>query len=291
MLSKVLWIIYYNFKIMVIGYWDVQIDIKAAIEKKGFKAVPLDWFSNHWHKDFSKSNCDSFIWYPHALHSQWEKLFERSFFIENVLKSKCFPGSKTAYFFQDKIRQKYFFDILSIPTPKTEIIKSRESFTTFLNETKFPFLIKDIWGYGGYNIKIIKNKEDALNLVDRKELSPINTRRSRGDYIYTQEIIDIECEYRVITVGQKIIFSYKKKSDNFLKHVWRGAKVSLDVENEILINVDKWNKQMKLDFCGWDLARDRLGNIYLLEINPIFGTKILEENNINLADHLLGLIN
>ncbi len=268
---------------MRIAYWKVQIDIKKAIEDRGHQAIALDWHNSNWPEIFSKVKVDFFIWYPHALHSDYHKLLERSLFIEKILNSRCFPGTKTAYLFQDKIKQKYAFDFLNLPSPKTDILKSQQEIDDFIEKNNFPFLIKDPWSYGGHNIFNIKNKKDFENLLKRKR---VPQKMKVKNYIYAQEIIDIKEEYRIVMLGDKVILSYRKESEDLLKHVWRGAKVSFDVDKSILKKVIDWNKKLKLDFCGWDLIKDKKNRIYLLELNPIFGTKVLESKNINWA-HLL----
>jgi glutathione synthase/RimK-type ligase-like ATP-grasp enzyme len=269
---------------MRIAYWKVQVDIKKAIEDRGHQAIALDWHDDNWPELFSEAKADFFVWYPHALHSEYYKLLERSLFIEKILNSRCFPGTKTAYLFQDKIKQKYVFDALGFPSPKTEVLKSQQEIDSFIEKNNFPFLIKDPWAYGGHGIFSIKNKKDFEKFLERKR---IPRKMKTKNYIYTQEIIDVKEEYRIITIGNKIILSYRKESGEFLKHVWRGAKVFFDVEDSILKKLRDWNKKLKLDFCGWDLIKDKKNRLYLLELNPIFGTKILESKNINLADLLL----
>lgn len=272
---------------MKIGYWKIQTDIKQALQRKGYKPVPLDWHTSDWHKRFYRKPCHGYIWYPHALHAQWFKLWDRAFFIENFLGKRCFPGSATAYLFQDKQHQKYIFDSFKLPTPKTEILTSRPQAEKFFSRTAYPVLIKDIWGYGGHGIHKISNKKEAQEYLRKKRMPATPDKVTRRHYIYVQEMIPIREEYRVMTVGQKIVSAYSKRSDQLLKHVWRGAEVNFDVEPKVKKLVRKWNRKLNLDWCGWDLAKDERGRILLLELNPVFGTKVLEQRGVNLADHLV----
>jgi ribosomal protein S6--L-glutamate ligase len=272
---------------MKIGYWKVQIDIGQALQDKGYKSVPLDWHAQDWHKMFSQNICDGYIWYPHALHAQWFKLWDRAFFIEKFLGKKCFPSSDTAYLFQDKQHQKYIFDYFKLPTPKTEILTTKEQAEKFFAKTAYPVLSKDIWGYGGHGIHKISNKKEAQEYLRKKRMPVTEDKVARGHYIYIQKMIPIKEEYRVMTVGKKVVLAYAKRSDQLLKHVWRGAEVSFNVEPKIKNLVRRWNRKLDLDWCGWDLAKDERGRIFLLELNPIFGTKVLEQQGINLADHLV----
>lgn len=272
---------------MKIGYWGVQTDIKEAIECRGHKAVDLDWHSPDWHRSFSEAKCDRFIWYPHALHSQWFKLLQRALFIEDFLGAKCYPSSRTAYLFQDKLHQKYIFETAGLPIPETIVISYAGEADEFLKKARYPLVVKDIWGYGGYGVKKINDKKEMEGLIKTKRMPKDPLKARPGHYLYAQEMLDIKYEYRVITVGRKMILSYKRESDDFLKNVWRGADVSFDVKGSIEKKVSVWNKGIRPDWCGWDLAEDKKGKIYLIEINPIFGTRVLESRGVNLADYLV----
>ena len=276
---------------MKIGFWKIQTDIQKAFKQRGYKTIGLNWHKSDWQKEFDKANCDAYVWYPH-LHHQWFKLLDRAGFVEIFMKKRIFPSLKTSFLFQDKMHQKYAFDYHKIPTPKTNILTSPAELKNFFSKTKYPILIKDIWGFGGEAPKnkagIIKidNKKQAKIFLEKKKWPQHEDQINQDDYIYVQELVDVVSEFRVITVGQKILLAYEKKSEQLLKHVWRGAKINWQVDKKIKDFVRKANKKLKLDWCGWDVIKDKRGKLMMLEINPIFGTTSLEQKKINLADHL-----
>ncbi|MEA3449596.1 MAG: ATP-grasp domain-containing protein [Patescibacteria group bacterium] len=272
---------------MKIGFWDVQIDIEKAFLECGHKVVALDFHKSDWQNDFVKADCDAYVWYPHALHKEYYKLLDRAGFIEFFLSKRAFPNVRTSYLFQDKMRQEYVFDLLRIPQPKTIILTSQAEINKFLKlKIKFPLIVKDMWNYGGYGIFVLKNKKELEKYIAKKRIPKNKENVIQKHYLYLQEYIDLREEYRVMTVGQKIILVYRKKADKFLGHVWRGAKVDFEVKKDVLDFVRKYNKILKLDCCGWDLARNKQGKLKIIELNPIAGTKILEEQGISLAEHI-----
>jgi ribosomal protein S6--L-glutamate ligase len=280
-------------KNLKIGYWNIQTDIKKSLENKNVNTTALDWHKNDWQKEFIKHDCDAHIWYPH-LHHQWFKLLDRAGFVELFLNKKIFPSLKTSYLFQDKMHQKYIFDLYQIPYPKTYIATSKIELETILSENKsFPIFIKDIWGFGGEapknkeGIIVLKNKKRSTAFADSKKWPEHLDQINQDDYVYIQEAIDIKSEYRVVTVGQKVLTAYEKKSDQIMKHVWRGATINWDIDPKIEKFVKEVNQKLKLDWCGYDVLEDKNGNLMILELNPIFGTKSLEEKGINLSDHLV----
>lgn len=276
---------------MKIGFWKIQTDIEKAFKKRGCKTIALDWHKSDWQKQFKKANCDAYVWYPH-LHHQWFKLLDRAGFVEIFMNKKIFPSLKTSFLFQDKMHQKYAFDFYKIPAPKTTILTTPSESENFFKKTKYPVLIKDIWGFGGeapknkIGIVKIENKKQADDFLKKKKWPAYDDQINQDDYLYAQEFIKIASEFRIITVGQKILLAYEKKSEKLLKHVWRGAEVNWQVDKKIKEFIKKINKKLRLDWCGWDVIKDQKGKLMMLEINPIFGTKTLEQQNINLADYL-----
>ncbi|MFC1622428.1 hypothetical protein ACFL1Y_00320, partial [Patescibacteria group bacterium] len=213
---------------MKVGIDKNQKILIQAFQKKKIKLIKLDLRGKNWVKKVQKSKCDVFVWDP-ALHHRWFKLLDRAVFLENFLEKKIFPKVKDSYLFQDKFHQKYIFDYYKISYPKTEIIVSAEELNNYVKKVKYPFLIKDSWGFGGdapklknLGIEIIKNKKQAQDFIKRKKWPKWNDWINLEDYVYAQELVDIKHEFRVITIGQKIIASYERKSPNVLKHIFRG---------------------------------------------------------------------
>jgi ribosomal protein S6--L-glutamate ligase len=276
---------------MKIAFWTPQIDIEKAFRDRGHKTVALDWHKADWHEDFTRAQADAYVWYPHALHKQWFRLPDRAAFVEFFLKKRVFPDFKTSYLFQNKMHQEYAFSLLKIPRPKTFILTTEEEIENYLlSPLDFPAVVKNMWNYGGFGVSLLKNKKALEEYIAKKRMPRKRENAIQKNYIYLQEYLDLEEEFRVMTVGQKIILAYRKKSDQFLGHVWRGAKVDFSVSRDVKDFVIKYNKALKLDCSGWDLAREKSGKLKLIEINPIAGTKVLEGQGIPLADHIAGHI-
>lgn len=272
---------------MKIGYWNIQTDIKESLEKEGFETFGFDWHDSNWNQNFKENLCDAYVWYPH-LHHQWQKMLDRSVFIEHVIKKPIFPNVKTSYLFQDKVHQKYIFDQFNIKTPKTFLATTPKQLEQLLNQVNYPLVYKDIWGFGGEGTQNRPpvQKIHSKDFFKDKKWPEHGKQITQSDHVYLQECVEIKREYRVITVGQEIILSYSKKSDGFLKHVWRGAEVDFEVPQRVLNFVKEINKKLQLDWCGFDIIENKEGELMVLELNPIFGTKILREQEINLSDHI-----
>jgi ribosomal protein S6--L-glutamate ligase len=272
---------------MKIAYWQPQIDIEKAFRERGHKTLALDFHRADWQNSFIKAKADAYVWYPHALHREYYKLLDRAGFVELYLKKRCFPNVRTSYLFQDKMRQEYVFASCKIPRPKTAILTRHLEINNYLKgNLKFPLLAKDMWNYGGYGIELIRNKTELNKYIFKKRIPKNPEKITQKHYLYLQDFIELREEYRVMTVGQKIILAYRKRSDELLGHVWRGAKVDFEVKSDVKTFVRKYNKILKLDCCGWDLARDKQGKLKIIELNSIAGTRVLEDKGICLAEEI-----
>jgi len=265
--------------------------IKAFSNRK-VQVVKLDWHANDWHQKFSQAKVDAFVWFP-GLHHQWFKMLDRAGFINLFLNKPIFSNLNDSYLFQDKMHQQYVFESLNLPTPKTKIITNPEELKNYFNTTKLPIIIKDIYGFGGDAPKmkkpgliIIKTRSEANKFFKAKKWPKYNDQINNEDYIFAQQLENIDTEFRIVTVGQKIILTYQKKSDDLIKHVWRGAEVIYQSDKKAEALVRRANKKLKLDWCGWDIIKTKNNQYKILEINPVFGTKGLEEKGIIIEEHM-----
>lgn len=277
---------------MKIGLPRKSVKLIKAFQDLGAQVVKLDWHSQNWSKKFAQTKVEALVWFP-GLHHQWFKMLDRAGFIELFLNIPVFSNLKDSYLFQDKFHQQYVFDLYNLPTPKTTIITQPTELINFFKTTKLPVIIKDAYGFGGDapklkkpGIIIIKTQAEAKKFIQHKAWPEHLDQINNEDYIFVQEMIKIDTEFRIITVGQKIILTYQKKSKEDLKHVWRGAEIIYQGDKKAEALVKKANKFLKLDWCGWDVVKTTAGKYLLLELNPQFGTKGLEDKGIIIENEM-----
>lgn len=135
-------------------------------------------------------------------------------------------------------------------------------------------IIKRNRGAQGSNVfacNSIKEIESAIKQI-------FDQQSKYYDYVaLAQPRIDIDKEYRVIVFRQEIILSYLKDISNaeFIGNLsplhWKGSKARLVKEEglnrKFLEFLQPIFNEMQLEYAGFDLATDKLGNIWLIEIN------------------------
>jgi len=134
-------------------------------EEHGLAAVAVDVFS----KDVIAqiASCDAFMWRcdPSALPRLYAKRL--LYAIEEGLGLPVFPNLKSSWHFEDKIGQYYFLSAAGIPTPTTNIFWKREHAERFCEAAEYPFVLKLSAGYQASNVRLVRNRTEALFYVDQ----------------------------------------------------------------------------------------------------------------------------
>lgn len=78
-----------------------------------------------------------------------------------------FPDFKTGWHFDDKIGQKYLFELLDIPSVPTYVFYDKRTAIQWLNTAMFPIVFKLRSGAGSKNVRLIKTRGDAVKIVNK----------------------------------------------------------------------------------------------------------------------------
>src|SRR5690606_11854526 len=80
---------------------------------------------------------------------------------------KVFPDFNTGWHFDDKVGQKYLLEAIGAPLVPTYVFYERETALAWANKTTFPKVFKLRGGAGSANVKLVKNKMQAVRLIKR----------------------------------------------------------------------------------------------------------------------------
>lgn len=78
---------------------------------------------------------------------------------------KVFPDFKTAWHFDDKVGQKYLLEAMGAPLVPSYVFYSKKDAISWISMTTFPKVFKLRGGAGASNVKLVKSKGQAKNLV------------------------------------------------------------------------------------------------------------------------------
>jgi len=115
--------------------------------------------------------------FHHALPA--DILFARQLLYSVQLSGKIvFPDHATMWHFDDKIGQKYLLESILAPLAESNVFYSKLDALRWVNEANYPKVFKLRGGASSHNVKLVKSRKDAVQLVNQafgkgfKQFSP-----------------------------------------------------------------------------------------------------------------------
>lgn len=144
----------------------------------------------------------------------------------------------------------------------------------------YPLIVKMNQGSRGKCVFKVCNEEQFKNALEEIY---------KNDYIaLVQKYIDIKCEYRVIYLNRKLMFSYKKNNENatFKGNIsplfFDGAYAEIVDDKQLLSRFDDFVQPMfdkqNIPYCGLDIALDKDDKLWLIEANSSPGFACIPQN-------------
>lgn len=219
------------------------------------------------------SGVDMYFWNSNDKGRFYYTILDRMFLIEQVTKKPVFPDSRQYFFYNDKISQRAFFRFHGLPMPETFLATKREDAVAYCERATYPFVLKDAHSASALGVFLIKDKEEALALVE-KVFSP-EGYNSIFNHWYAQTFIpDLKGDLRIITLEHKAICSYWRLSDtDWRKNVGLGARISDEnIPANAIALAEKASRLGGFHWMAFDIIYDGT-EPKLLEFSPNFGTK------------------
>ena len=112
-------------------------------------------------------DCTGFMWHWH--HEKYaDQLFARQLILSlETCGKKVFPNVATSWHFDDKLGQKYLFEALSIPTPKSMIFYDKTAALNWINSAQLPLVFKLRGGAGSNNVSLVSSYAMAVTLIKK----------------------------------------------------------------------------------------------------------------------------
>ncbi|NOU18354.1 MAG: hypothetical protein HOO91_12430 [Bacteroidales bacterium] len=111
--------------------------------------------------------CSALMWHWNYEYYQ-DYLFARQFLLAvKATNIKVFPEFWTTFLFDDKLGQKYLFESLDIPMPKTYAFYEKREATNWAKEIQYPIVFKLRCGAGSQNVQLVKSFTNAKRLIDK----------------------------------------------------------------------------------------------------------------------------
>ena len=130
-------------------------------------------------------DCDVLLW--HHNHSRPDDILFAKQLLFSLEQSGffVFPNFNTAWHFDDKVGQKYLLEAIDAHLAPSYVFFSKREALDWINQTSFPKVFKLRGGAGAANVKLVKNKSKAIQLIDKafgkgfKQYEPLNNVKER----------------------------------------------------------------------------------------------------------------
>jgi glutathione synthase/RimK-type ligase-like ATP-grasp enzyme len=125
----------------------------------------VDCYSNDIVKDLR--DCNALMWHFNQANPK-DILFAKQLVFSLETAGKIvFPDFYTAWHFDDKVGQKYLLESIEAPLVPSYVFYDREQALQWVDNTSFPKVFKLRGGAGSANVRIVKNRTEAGNLVKK----------------------------------------------------------------------------------------------------------------------------
>lgn len=153
--------------------------MKVAIHKRD-RSFSLRWYEYCQREGIAVSyvNCydddiveqlqqfDVLLWHYHHTHPK-DVLFAKQllFSLEQSGLVRVFPDFRTGWHFDDKVAQKYLLEALGLPMVRSYVFYDKKEALSWVASTDFPKVFKLRGGAGSANVRLVRNREHAVQLV------------------------------------------------------------------------------------------------------------------------------
>ena len=185
---------------------------------------------------------------------------------------------RTLGFVSPQCEEKYK-KYLSFPDIESIVLEVNKKFA-------FPVILKRNRGAGGNNVFLCKTREqikEALEII-------FNVNSKDYDHVaLAQEYIEIAHEYRAVFCKEKLVLLYEKDKSqaefagNLSPLHWEGAKAKHIINPTLMSEIQDFVKpvfaEIAINYAGLDIALDKNGAYWLIEINSSRNYDIFVRHN------------
>jgi len=112
-------------------------------------------------------DCNVLMWH-FSQDNYKDMLFAKQLiFSVEVSGKKVFPDFNTCWHFDDKVGQKYLLEAIDAPLVPTWVFFSKKEALDWVQKTDFPLVFKLRCGAGSSNVRLVKNKAQANQLIKK----------------------------------------------------------------------------------------------------------------------------
>jgi glutathione synthase/RimK-type ligase-like ATP-grasp enzyme len=190
---------------------------------------------------------------------QWRNRDKRLIRKLNLKGVQTIPNFEMGQMYDDKLKQ---FRLMFEYMPKTWIFRDLGSAVRWTLDQKYPFISKTSEGAGSKNVRLIETKEQAQSEAEKafgEEGLLVHYGLRQQRYVLWQRYHPVECDYRVLAIGNRRLIIRRKNRDDRPMASGSGKIEFLDPESKLAQSafkfVDQLVKKFQMPFIGVDLIQ------------------------------------
>lgn len=258
-------------------------------------------------------DCNALMW--HHTHGNLKDVLtaKRILFALEHTGKKVYPDFKSNWFFDDKVAQKYLFEAIGAPLVPSYVFYDKSEALDWARNTTFPKVFKLKAGAGARNVRLIKERSLAIEIINKafsKGISQHNVRnairddlirlkktknvinlfkagarpfmksehnhflnRERG-YVYFQDFVpDNAYDTRVVVIGNKAIAERRFVRKNDFRASGSGEFTYDNINLKAVQIAFDVARALKLQSVAYDFVEDEGGSPLIVEMSYGFGVK------------------
>jgi tetrahydromethanopterin:alpha-L-glutamate ligase len=180
----------------------------------------------------------------------------------------------------DKGMTSFLLQQNNIATPKTWVCESRHQAHDIIQSNailNIGLVIKPLFGSQGEGVRLVE-----------KDKLPVPMDAFVDGVFYLQEFIEAPHDYRVFVVNNQAAATMKRAGDDWLHNVAQGARCTKTDEVDVLEIALQASWALDIAYCGVDVIRDKVGKLWVLEVNSIPAWRGLQSvSSVNIAEILV----
>ena len=257
-------------------FWHRHIPYISACREMKVAYEIVDITGDNWIEQIESCKCDAFLIMPSVQLSQWKTLFdERLRVMTEDLNKIIFPGYNELWLYESKRRMAYWLAANKIPHAKTYVFYNKNDALNFAKDCSYPIVAKTNMGARASGVSIFHNQSQLSSYI--KLAFGKGIIHGDGDphdpdwgYVILQDYIPCEFEWRMINIGPYFMGHRKLKKGDFCSG--SGLVGWARPSNDVLELASCVLKKGNFQTADMDIFEDKNGNLYVNEIQAIFGS-------------------
>ncbi len=111
--------------------------------------------------------CDVLLWHHHHTNAKDTIFAKQLLYAIEQSGKRVFPDFNSGWHFDDKVGQKYLLEAINAPLVPSYVFYSKKKALLWAEKTTFPKVFKLRGGAGSNNVKLAKNKNEGIKLINQ----------------------------------------------------------------------------------------------------------------------------